>query len=141
MTQLVANPPTVTPGLLYHDAANAIEWLCRAFGFEKRLVVPGENGTVMHAHLTLGNGGVMLSSAELYAFPNMCKTPREIGGVGTAEIIVYVADPDAHYQRAVVAKAEILIPIEDKPYGGRGYSCKDPEGHVWAFGSYKAWSE
>lgn len=141
MTKLVANPPTVTPGLLYHDAANAIEWLCRAFGFEKRLVVPGENGTVVHAHLTLGHGGVMLSSAERYAFPNMCKTPREIGGVGTAEIIVYVADPDAHYQRAVAAKAEILIPIEDKPYGGRGYSCKDPEGHVWAFGSYNAWSE
>ena len=141
MTKPVAGPPTVTPGLLYHDAASAIEWLCRAFGFEKRLVVPGENGMVMHAHLTFGNGGVMLSSAERYAFPNMCKSPREVGGVGTVEIIVQVADPDAHYQRAVAAKAEILIPIEDKPYGGRGYSCRDPEGHVWAFGSYDAWAE
>jgi len=141
MTKLVATPPTVTPGLLYHDAASAVEWLCRAFGFEKRVVIPGENGAVVHAHLTFGNGGVMLSSAEHYAFANMCRSPREVGGVGTVEIIVHVADPDAHYQRAVAAKAEILIHIEDKPYGGRGYSCKDPEGHVWAFGSYNAWAE
>ena len=141
MTSLSVTPPSVTPGLLYHNAPNAIEWLCRAFGFEKRLVVPGEDGAVLHAHLTYGNGGVMLSSAEIYPFPSLCKSPREVGGVGTAEIIVYVTDPDAHYQRALAANAEILIPIEDKPYGGRGYSCKDPEGYVWAFGSYNAWAE
>ncbi len=132
--------PTITPGLLYHDAAAAIEWLCRAFGLQKRLVVPGEEGRIAHAHLVFGNGGVMLSSAEGYAFPQMCRSPRQLGGVGSVEIIVFVADVDAHYARAVSAGAEILIPIEDKPYGGRGYSCKDPEGHVWAFGSYDAWA-
>jgi len=133
--------PTVTPGLLYHDAPQAIEWLCRVFGFQKRLVIPGTNGTVAHAHLTLGNGGVMLSSAEAYSFPGLCRSPREVGGIGTVEVIVYVADPDAHYARAVAEGAEIVIPIEDKPYGGRGYSCRDLEGHVWAFGSYNAWAE
>jgi uncharacterized glyoxalase superfamily protein PhnB len=132
--------PSITPGLLYPDAANAIEWLCRVLGFEKRPVVPGEHGTVLHAHLTLGNGGIMLSSAEIYPFPQMCRSPRAAGGVGTAEIIVYVADPDAHYARAVAGGAEILIPIEDKPYGGRGYTCRDVGGHVWAFGSYDAWA-
>jgi uncharacterized glyoxalase superfamily protein PhnB len=55
--------PTVTPGLLYDDAPRAIEWLCRAFGFERRLVVPGPDGSVMHAHLTHGHGGVFLGSA------------------------------------------------------------------------------
>lgn len=79
--------------------------------------------------------------AERYPFPGLCKSPRELGGVGSAEIIVYVADPDAHYRRAVAAGAQVVIAIEDKPYGGRGYSCKDPEGHVWAFGSYNAWSD
>jgi uncharacterized glyoxalase superfamily protein PhnB len=141
MRARVAHPPSVTPGLLYHDAPQAIEWLCRAFGFEKRLVVPGENSTVLHAHLTFGNGGVMLSSAEAYALPDVCKSPRQVGGVGTAEIIVHVADPDAHYARAVEHGAEIIIPIEVKPYGGRGYACKDPEGHVWSFGSYNAWAD
>lgn len=132
--------PTITPGLLYHDAPQAIEWLCHAFGFEKRLVIQGDRHTILHAHLTLGHGGIMLGSAEGHAFPELCKTPREVGGTGTAEIIVHVADPDAHYTRAVAAGAEVVIPIEDKPYGGRGYSCKDPEGHVWAFGSYDPWA-
>lgn len=132
--------PTITPGLIYHDAPKAIEWLCRAFGFQKRTVIPGQEGTITHAHLTLGNGGIMLSSAEDYPFPDLCKSPRELGGIGTAEIIVYVPDPDAHYRHSVAAGAEIVVPVEDKPYGGRGYSCKDPEGYVWAFGSYNAWA-
>ena len=28
---------------------------------------------------------------------------------------------------------------EDQPYGGRLYSCRDPEGHVWHFGTYDPW--
>ena len=133
--------PTITPGLLYHEAPKAIEWLCRVFGFEERLVVPGDNNTILHAHLVLGNGGVMLSSAEGYEHPEMCKTPGEVGGVGTIEIIVYVTDPDSHYRHVVSEGVEILIPIEDKPYGGRGYSCKDLAGYTWVFGSYNAWEE
>lgn len=133
--------PTITPGLLYHDAANAIEWLCRAFGFEKRLVVAGDAGSIAHAHLTLGNGGIMLSSAENHAFAEVLKTPREAGGVGTQEVLVWVADIDAHCACAKAAGAHILIDIEDKPYGGRGYSCRDPEGHVWGFGSYDPWAQ
>ena len=83
----------------------------------------------------------MLSSAEGYAFPQFCSSPRERGGVGTVEIIVYVPNPDAHYDIAKRHGADILVPIEDKPYGGRGYTCRDIEGHVWAFGNYDAWAE
>jgi len=56
------------------------------------------------------------------------------------EVLVYVPDVDAHYSRAVAAGAKVLVALEDKPYGGRGYSCRDTEGHVWAFGSYDAWA-
>jgi uncharacterized glyoxalase superfamily protein PhnB len=137
----VTTAPTLTPGVLYHDAPRAIEWLCRVLGFEKRQVVPAGEDRIAHAHLTIGNGGVMLCSAEGYAFENMCRSPRQIGGVGTVEFNVCVPDPDAHYARAVAGGAEILSPIADKFYGGRGYVCKDPEGHVWAFSSYNAWAE
>lgn len=133
-------PPTITPGLLYHAAPKAIEWLCRVYGFQPRRVVPGEPGRVLHAHLVLGNGGVMLSSAEDYGHPSMCRSPRQVGGVGTAEIVVHVPEIEAHYRHAVAQGAEILIALEDKPYGGRGYASRDPEGHVWAFGSYDAWA-
>ena len=55
---------TVIPAMRYRDANAAIEWLCKAFGFEKHLVVPGENGTVAHAQLAFGNGMIMLGSAR-----------------------------------------------------------------------------
>ena len=54
---------TIVPCLRYRDAPKAIDWLCAAFGFEKQLVVPGENGTIVHAQLKFGNGMIMLGSA------------------------------------------------------------------------------
>lgn len=56
---------TVIPTLRYKDVAAAIEWLCNAFGFEKHLVMPGENGAIAHAQLVFGNGMIMLGSATL----------------------------------------------------------------------------
>ena len=53
---------TVIPTLRYRDAPAAIEWLCHAFGFEKHLVVPNDDGTVAHAQLSFGNGMIMLGS-------------------------------------------------------------------------------
>jgi len=131
---------TVIPSLLYHDAIGAIEWLCRAFGFEKRLVVPGPNSTIAHAQLVFGNGMIMLCSAESFEFTDLLKSPRDVGGVGTCEPCVCVTDADAHHARAKAAGAEIVSQLEDKPYGGRGYSCRDPEGHVWHFGTYDPWA-
>ncbi len=135
----MSNFPTITPGILYHNAPEMIEWLCNTFGFVKKLIIPGKDNRILHAHLTFGNGGIMLSSAENYAFPELCTSPV-LTGVGTVEIIVYVVDIEEHYNQAKEAGAEIIIPLEDKGYGGKGYSCKDPEGHVWAFGSYNPWA-
>jgi uncharacterized glyoxalase superfamily protein PhnB len=133
---------TVIPGFRYHDAPAAIEWLCRAFGFERQLVVPGEGGTIAHAQLSFGNGMIMLGSAGEHgnAYDEVVKTPRETGGVVTQGAYVIVDDPDAHYQRAVAAGAKIVLDIEDKDYGGRGYTCRDLEGNVWSFGDYDPWA-
>jgi len=136
----MANNSTISTGILYHNAPEMIEWLCRTFGFEKRLIVPGADNLIIHAHLTLGKGSVMISSAENYPNPNFCKSPKEIGGVGTAELIVYVEEVDKHYNHAKLQEADIVVDIEDKPYGGRGYCVKDPEGHFWAFSSYNPWA-
>lgn len=54
--------PNIFPGLRYENAPAAIEWLGKAFGFEKQFVVPGENNTVAHAQLRLGAGLIMLGS-------------------------------------------------------------------------------
>jgi uncharacterized glyoxalase superfamily protein PhnB len=131
---------TVIPAMRYRDANAAIEWLCKAFGFEKHLMVPGENGTVAHAQLAFGNGMIMLGSAREDEFGQWVKPPREIGGIGTQSAYVIVEDADAHYARAKAAGAEIVMEVEDQGYGGRLYSCRDPEGHLWSFGTYDPWA-
>jgi len=130
---------TVIPAMRYRDANAAIDWLCKAFGFEKHLVVPGENGTVAHAQLAFGNGMIMLGSAREDEFGRWVKPPKETGGIGTQSAYVIVEDADAHYARAKAAGAEIVMEVEDQDYGGRLYSCLDPEGHLWSFGTYDPW--
>jgi uncharacterized glyoxalase superfamily protein PhnB len=130
---------TVIPAMRYRDANAAIEWLCKAFGFERGLIVPGENGTVAHAQLSFGNGMIMLGSAREDEFGRWVKPPRETGGIGTQSAYVIVEDADAHYARAKAAGAEVVMEVEDQDYGGRLYSCLDPEGHLWSFGTYDPW--
>ena len=111
-----------------------------AFGFERNLVVPDPNGGIAHAQLTWGNGMIMLGSANNNQFSQLVKSPRESGGIGSQSVYMIVADVDAHHANAVEAGAEIVIPLMDEDYGGRVYSCRDMEGHVWNFGSYDPWS-
>jgi uncharacterized glyoxalase superfamily protein PhnB len=132
---------TIIPTLRYRDAPTAIEWLCRAFGFEKHMVVPGEDGTIAHAQLTFGNGMIMLGSARDDDFGRLQKPPGDLGGVVTQSAYIVVADADIHYRRAVEAAAVVVRDIRDEEYGGRGYCCRDPEGHIWSFGTYDPWAE
>jgi uncharacterized glyoxalase superfamily protein PhnB len=132
---------TIIPGMRYRNAPAAIEWLCKAFGFEKQLVVPGPNGTIAHAQLTFGNGMIMLGSGHDNEYGRLIKQPDEIGGAETQAAYVIVPDADAHYARAKAAGAEIVIDIKDQSYGGRGYTCRDLEGHIWNFGTYNPWQE
>ncbi len=133
------NTLNVIVGLRYHDAPAAIDWLCRALGFERHLVVPGEEqGNIAHAQLRFGNGMIMLGTAHRHGggFDELMTTPRDIGGRNTQSAYLVVEDVDAHYDRAVAAGAEIVMPLQEQDYGGRGYSCRDLEGHVWSFGDY-----
>jgi uncharacterized glyoxalase superfamily protein PhnB len=132
---------TVIPTLKYDDAPAAIEWLCRAFGFEQHLVVPGEDGTIAHAQLVFGNGMIMLGSAGDREFDALQKPPGALGGVGSQSPYLIVEDADRHYARAVAAGARVVMELEDQEHGGRAYSCLDPEGHLWNFGTYDPWAE
>jgi len=130
----------VYPSLIYDDAAAAIDWLCRAFGFVRRLVVPGPGGRVEHSELTLGAAVVMVSSPK----PETGRiSPRGLAGVPQA-LSLRIDDPDAHYRRARSHGAAILRELRDEDYGSRGYMAKDPEGHLWYFGTYRPgahWSD
>jgi uncharacterized glyoxalase superfamily protein PhnB len=131
----------VIPCLRYRNAPAMIDWLCEAFGFEKHAVYADGN-TVHHAQLTFGNGMIMLGSADNdSAFGQRIAQPDEIGGRETQCCCVIVADCAAHYAQAKAAGAEIMDVLETKDYGGSGYSCRDPEGHMWWFGDYDPWAE
>ena len=139
MTGAADTTSTIIPCLRYRDAHAAIEWLCRAFGFEKQAVY-ADGDIVHHAQLVFGNGMVMLGSADNASeWGRQVAQPEEIGMRETQSPCVIVADTDAHYARAKAAGATIVMDIADQDYGGRGYACRDIEGHLWWFGSYDPW--
>jgi uncharacterized glyoxalase superfamily protein PhnB len=132
---------TVIPCLRYRDAPKAIEWLCSVFGLEKQLVVPNNDGTIAHAQLSFGNGMVMLGSVSNAdsEFGHLTRQPDEIDGIETQSPYLIVSDADSVYQRAKAAGSKIEIEIKDEDYGGRGFSCRDVEGHLWNVGTYDPW--
>jgi uncharacterized glyoxalase superfamily protein PhnB len=141
MDNAVVTKANIIPTLRYNNAPSAIEWLCKAFGFEKHLVVPGDNGTIEHAQLVFGNGMIMLGSVRDDAFGKLQKSPTALRGVNSQSAYIIVDDADEHYVRAVAAGAKVVYDIRDQDYGGRGYSCLDLEGNLWNFGTYDPWTQ
>lgn len=131
---------TVIPSLRYRDALSAIDWLVRAFGFEKQVVYMGPDNTVAHAQLTLGSGMIMLGSVDNgREYGRQIVQPDEIDLRETQSPYLVVADADAVYATAKTAGASIVMDIADMDYGGRAFTCRDLEGHLWSIGSYNPW--
>jgi uncharacterized glyoxalase superfamily protein PhnB len=117
----------VFPYLYYADVPKAVEWLVKAFGFEKIMIEPSGPGR-HHGEVRLGAGVVMMGTATAQfesSSPAQAKAH-------TAGVFVYLADVDAHYAHAKAAGAEIVHDISDQEYG-RTYWARDPEGHDWFF--------
>ena len=132
---MIAN---IVPTLRYRNAPRMLEWLVEAFGFKRHAVHEDGKGGIAHAQLTLGAGMILLSSARDDEFGKFQKTPAALGGTTQSPYII-VADADELYERAVANGAKVVIPIADQDYGGRVFSCRDPEGHLWSFGTYDPW--
>jgi uncharacterized glyoxalase superfamily protein PhnB len=129
-------PPIVSdiyPCLYYRDAAAAIAWLEKAFGFVKRLAVPGPDSTIAHSELSFGSSVIMASTSK----PEKgWVSPLDLSAVNQI-VCMYVDEVDSHYERAKAAGAEIIGELRDTDYGSRGYECRDPEGNIWCFGNYR----
>ncbi|GHB35316.1 hypothetical protein GCM10010347_00580 [Streptomyces cirratus] len=127
----MAGFPSIVPTLLYRDAKAAIRQLTEAFGFTQVAVYEGEDGTVMHAELSYGNGAVMLGSKGRGGLFD--KAMADGGPVG---VYVVVDDVDAHHRRAAEHGTEIVMEPTDQDYGSRDYMARDAEGNIWSFGTY-----
>jgi uncharacterized glyoxalase superfamily protein PhnB len=122
------NPdPQVVPYLLYADAGTAMDWLIRVFGFTERARVARDDGTVQHAELLTGDGGVIMLGAPGGGF----RGPAALGEV-TALVCVTVTDLPGHRDRARDAGASVSE-IGDRAGRARSYTADDPEGHRWYF--------
>jgi uncharacterized glyoxalase superfamily protein PhnB len=118
----------IIPYLYYSDVAAAMDWLANAFGFAEEVREPTPSGGV-HGEMTLDGRRIMLGqSGEVEGVP-----------VGQA-LFVYLADVDAHFERAQAAGAKIEKPPADLPYG-RSYGARDPGGHMWYFTTPRSSSE
>ncbi len=122
---------SIHPTFRYRDAHAAIDFLERAFGFERKEVHESEDGTVQHAELRLGDGLIMLGDDDESDFAKVAPPP------GSGSVYVAVDDVDALLARARAAGAEIVYGPRDQDYGSRDFSARDPEGNLWSFGTYR----
>lgn len=128
--------------LRYRRAPEMIDWLERAFGFRKQAVYMADGNKVAHAQLTFGSGMIMLGSADNGSpTADHMAQPDETGGRVTQSAYLVVSDCDAVYATAKAAGAEIVLDLEEKEYGGKGFTCRDPEGHLWSVGTYDPWAD
>ena len=123
---------SLIPYLAVDDAAEAIDYYKQAFGAKERARMDGPDGKVGHAELEIGDSVVMLADP----FPHASTTPPSEAGTATAAIVMYIDDVDAVVKRAVDAGATIAEEIEDKFWGDRFGTIRDPFGHVWSIGTH-----
>jgi uncharacterized glyoxalase superfamily protein PhnB len=132
--------PRMSSSIFYQDAAAAIDWLCRAFGFEVRLKVEADDGKIIHSELTYGGGLVMIGQEGTGSpgrqWKNFMRSPKSMGGHTTQSVMLYVDDVERHCEQARTAGAKIVEELATHDYGedywaDRSYGALDPEGHMW----------
>ena len=124
--------------MFYNDAAVAIDWLARAFGFTVREKVENDEGRIVHSQLVLDGGLIMVGQVGLPPDRTYPQSPLAVGGANTQGLAVYVDDADAHCERACAAGAVITVEPATQDYGEgywveRSYEARDLEGHHWWF--------
>ena len=119
--------PRVIPYLSIDGAADAITFYGAVLGATERMRMAGPDGKIVHAELEIGSAVVMLADT----FPDMGgKSPKELGG-SSVNLMVYVEDVDACFERAIQNGATALRKVEDQFYGDRAGQFEDPWGHQW----------
>lgn len=115
------------PKLLVSDADAAITFYREALGAELVMRVADDDGVVNHAELEVDSAAFALAqSVEEWGWND----PTVIGG-SPVLLMITVPDPDATADRMVHHGSELVIPVDNRPYGKRQGRVKDPFGHVW----------
>ncbi|WP_411389351.1 VOC family protein [Pseudomonas sp. MPB23] len=116
---------SVTPYLGINEAAEAIDFYKKAFGATQAMRLDMPDGRVGHAELRIGDSMIMLGTP---CDEMSLSSPAERTSVA---LQLYVSDVDAQFKQAVAAGASVVSEPEDRFYGDRSGSVKDPFGHLW----------
>jgi uncharacterized glyoxalase superfamily protein PhnB len=120
---------TVTPTIIVHDGAEAIEFYKRAFGAQEVSRFNGPDGKIMHAEIRIGDSPVMLSDE----MPEMgVRSPRAYQGAPPARLWLYLDNVDAAWKKALGAGAKERMALGDQFWGDRMGQLEDPYGHLWS---------
>jgi PhnB protein len=126
---------TVTPHLIFDEAAKAIDWYKNALGAEEKSRSIGPDGKIMHAELQIGNSRLMLNDAM-----GGGKSAKALGGSPVA-MWVYVQDCETLFNRAVRAGAQVaqgpMGQMQDQFWGDRSGTFTDPFGYQWSIATRK----
>lgn len=121
----------VAPYLTVPDSDAAIDFYRRAFGAVEVSRMPGPDGKIMHAAITI-NGGLVMMSDDFPEFNDgRSSTPEAFGG-SPVTIHLDLPDVDAVWDRAIDAGATVTMPLADQIWGDRYGQLKDPFGHNWS---------
>lgn len=118
---------TATPYLIIKGAAAALEFYKKAFGAIELLRMPKPDGRIGHAEIKIGDSIIMLADE----FPEIGARSPEFYSGSPITIMLYVADVDAVFNRAVAAGAKVERPVANQFYGDRTGGIIDPFGHKW----------
>jgi len=126
---------TVTPHLIFDNAAQAIDWYKKGLGAEEKSRAIGPDGKILHAELQIGNSRIMLNDAM-----GGGKSAQAFGG-SPISLWIYVQDCDALFNRAVTAGARVapgpMGQLADQFWGDRSGTFTDPYGYQWTIATRK----
>jgi PhnB protein len=118
----------LSPHLVCAGAAEAIAFYKAAFGATEMMRLPGPDGKLMHACITVNGSSVMLVD-ENPAFGML--SPKSLNG-SPVTIHLIVKDADTTVQRAADAGATVRMPVQEMFWGDRYGVIEDPFGHRWS---------
>jgi PhnB protein len=113
------------PRLVVADATRAIAYDGDVFGATETMCHRSSDGKVVHAELSMSGVSFYVKDADAYD-----RAPTK-GGGAPVTLTLHTDDSDALYRAAVERGAEVIFPLETRPYGARDARIRDPFGHVW----------
>jgi len=128
MAEIANATPSLTPHIVCAGAADAIEFYKKAFGAEELIRMPGEDGKLMHAAVSI-NGAMLMLVDENKDWGLL--SPLSLGGTPVT-LHLNVPNADAAIERAAAAGATVAMAAHDAFWGDRYGQVRDPFGHSWS---------